>query len=193
MRDLSLMAVFASAARVAVMRVFMLDPTREYYQRQIEAATGLPIRAIQRELERFTAIELLYRRVEGNRVYYKVDVLFPLFPELRSMILKMATALERLRGQLAVDDAVLLALFDEAQGRALVVTAGGKRVGRIEGGPFAIDVLPVAAFARSLAERSQSTEPFLARGVDLLGRREDVIWRRIEAAGYSVDKGKGVP
>ncbi|NIA16642.1 MAG: hypothetical protein GWP08_21540 [Nitrospiraceae bacterium] len=187
------MAVFASAARVAVMRVFMLDPTREYYQRQIEGATGLPIRAIQRELERFTAIELLYRRVEGNRTYYKVDVLFPLFPELRSMILKMATAVERLRGQLAVDDAVLLALFDEAEGRALAVTAAGKRMGRIDPGPFALDVLPVVAFARALAEKSESVEPFLARGVDLLGRREDVIWRRIEAAGYSVDKGKGVP
>ena len=48
-------------------------------------------------------------------------------------------------------------------------------------------------FARALAGSPDALEPFLSQGVDLLGRREDVIWRRIEAAGYSIPKGKGVP
>jgi len=188
-----LLAVFASAARVAVIRVFMLDPRREYYQRQIEGATGLPIRAIQRELERFTSVGLLYRRAEGNRTYYRVDTSFPLFPELRGIIMKTAAPEDHLRGTLALDDSVRLAFLDEAEGRVLIVTEPGKRFGQAEPGRYAADVLSSEDFTQALAAEPASLESYLRGGADLLGRRDDVIWRHIEAAGYEVRKGKGVP
>ena len=189
----ALFAVFASTARVAVLRVFVLDPVRTYYQRQIESATGLPIRAVQRELERFAQVGLLYRRSEGNRAYYQVDMQFSLFPELRGIIIKMADPADRLRGLLSLDESVRLAFLCEAEGRALVITIGGKRPSVTVPGPYAMDVMSSEEFSRTLSDNPQSLEPFLARGVDLLGRREDLIWRRIEAAGYAVKKGKGVP
>lgn len=192
-RDQSLLAVFASAARVAVIRVFMLDPLREYYQRQIEAATALPIRAVQRELERFTAIALLFKRVEGNRAYYQVDRDFPLFPELRGMILKAASPEARLRGALAMNDAVRLLFLNEASKRVLTVTASGRRLGPVEPGPFEIEMMSEEEFVRQLSEKNPTLEEYLLQGADLLGRREDVLWRRIEAAGYNVPRGKGVP
>ena len=188
-----LTALFASAARGIVLRVFMLDPLRAYYQRQIEAATGLPIRAVQRELDRLTASGLLYRRTEGNRTYYQVDMQFSLFPELRSMILKTGSPEERLRGLLALDESVHLAFLSEADNRVLVVTTGGKRPSVTTPGPYTIEMISTEEFTRALSEKPDSLEPFLVRGIDLLGRREDVIWRRIEAAGHSVAKGKGVP
>jgi DNA-binding transcriptional ArsR family regulator len=186
------MMIFTSSARVGVLRVFMLDPTREYYQRQIEAATGLPIRAVQRELERLTSAGLLYRRVEGNRTYYQVDTQFHLFPELQSMVLKTVSPEERLRGTLAVDDTVRLLFHCENEPRVLVVTSGVRRP-NLQVDPFTFDVMTMEEFLRAVAERSPALEPFLVRGVDLFGRREDVVWRRIEAAGYSVGKGRGVP
>ena len=188
-----LVAIFSSAARIAVLRVFLLDPLRAYYQRQVEAATEQPIRAVQRELDRFTSIGLLYRRVEGNRTYHQVDVQFSLFPELRNMILKMAGPEDRLRGILAVDESVRLALYCESDGRILVVTTGGKRPALPAPSPFSMDVMSVEDFTHMLLEGPSSLEPFLRRGVDLLGRREEVIWRRIEAAGYKVEKRKGIP
>ena len=178
---------------MSVLRVLMLDPLRAYYQRQIEGATGIPIRAVQRELERLTSIGMLYRRVEGNRTYCQVDMQFPLFPELRSMILKTSTPEERIRGLLALDDAVRLVFLCESEGRLLVVTFDARRPDLAGPGPFVVDLMTSEEFARALAEAPASLEPYLARGVDLLGRREDVIWRRIEAAGYVVEKGKGVP
>lgn len=189
----ALLGIFASAARVSVLRVFMLDPSRAYYQRQIEGATGLPIRAVQRELERLTSVGLLYRRVEGNRTYCQVDTRFPLFPELRSMILKTATDEDRLRGLLALDESVRLVFLDQSEGRVLIVTAGAKRPSLTDPGPFSIQVMTSEEFLRALSESPAPLEPFLSGGADLLGRREDVIWRRIEAAGYTVEKGKGVP
>lgn len=189
----ALLAIFASEARVAVLRVFMLDPLRAYYQRQIEAATGLAIRAVQRELERLTAIALLYRREEGNRTYYQVDIQYSFFPELRGIILKMSDPADRIRGLLALEESVCLAFLNEGEGRVLIVTTGGKRPSLAEPGAFALDVMSSEEFTRALSADARSLDMFLVQGVDLLGRREDVIWRRIEAAGYAVKKGKGVP
>lgn len=188
----ALLSIFTSAARVAVLRVFMLDPLREYYQRQIESATGLPIRAVQREMERLTAASLLFRRTEGNRIYYRVDQQFPLFPELRSMVLKTSAPEEQFRGMLAVDDSVRLALLCAGECRALVVTETGAPPRARPPAGFTLDVLSTGEFLEALAQ-PESLESYLRRGVDLLGRREDVLWRRLEAGGHWVQKGEGVP
>ena len=186
-------SVFASTARPVVLQIFMLDPLRAYYQRQLEAATGLPIRAVQREVERLRKAGLLYRRVEGNRTYYQVNTDFPLFPELRSMILKVADDVGALRGRLAMHAGVRLAFLSETKESALVVMQPGAETTLTVSGPIAVEVMSSADFTEALAEKRDPLDPYLLRGVDLLGRREEVIWRRIEAAGYDVQKGEGVP
>lgn len=192
-RHKALSVLLASGSRVEVLRVFLLDPLRAYYQRQIEAATGLPIRAIQRELERLSSIGLLYRRAEGNRAYYRVDTGFPLFPELRGMVLKAANEVDLLRGTLALDDAVLLLFLADTKDRVLVVTRHGRRLAGTVPSAIAVEVMTSEEFVRAIAERRETLDPYLVRGVDLLSRREDIVWRHIEAAGYEVPKGDGVP
>jgi DNA-binding transcriptional ArsR family regulator len=191
-REEALTGLFASGTRPIVLRLFMLDPTRAYYQRQIEAATGIPIRAIQRELERLTSVGLLYRRVEGNRTYYRVDTQFPLFPELRNMILKTASDEDRLRGRVATEDSVRLAFLLREECRALIVTELGEELDLDIPACYRVRILGLQAFSRALLESPDEVAPFLRFGVDLLGRREDVVWRRIEAAGYTVQKARGV-
>ena len=189
----TLAVIFASSARVAVLRVFMLDPLRTYYQRQLESATGMAIRGVQRELERLSSIELLYRHMEGNRAYYKVDMDFPLFPELRSMVLKTCDDLDRLRGYLALEDSLRLAFRAPRKNRVLLVS-WGECVPSPEGHEaFSFESLSSAAFERTLSEDPASLETYLAQGEDLLGRRDDIIWRNIESAGFDVKKGEGVP
>ncbi|MCL4693165.1 MAG: hypothetical protein KJ060_11725 [Candidatus Hydrogenedentes bacterium] len=190
--SVALATLLGSKARAAILRLFLADPTRAYYQRQIEAATGLPIRAVQRELERLQSIEFLYRHTEGNRTYYQVDMLFPLFQELRALVLKAASPLDRLRGAVAVNPSVLIALLDEDANEVLLVTTGSEAPPIPPMEPYAIETMSREAFARELADRSARIDSLLTRSVDLLGRREDVVWRRIEAAGYSIQKGKGV-
>lgn len=185
--------LFASSAREAVLRMVLTDPLRSYYQRQIEAVTGLAIRAVQREVERLSKAGLLYRREEGNRIYYHVDLQFPLFQELRSMVLKTAAPVDRFRGWAAMDDRIRLAFLDRNEGEALIVTTGAARPAP-EGGPypFAIRYMTSDVFTAALAGDRGALQPFLSEGSDLLGRRDDVIWRRIELAGYTVPKAKGV-
>ena len=184
--------LLSSGARAAVLRVFMLDPRRAYYQRQLEAATGMAIRGVQRELDRLVSVELLYRRMEGNRAYYRVDMQFPLFPELRGIILKTADAVDRLRGELAMCEGVLLAFYGEAAGGVFVVTTGGDAVDVPLPEGIEMTVVGREAFLKMLVEDRGALEAYLAQGEDLLGRRDDVIWRRIEQAGFVVKKREGV-
>ncbi len=191
--EASLTSIFASTARVAVLRAFALDPQRAYYQRQIEASTGLAIRAIQRELERLTSIDLLFRRVEGNRVYHQIDTHFPLYPELRSMILKACSPVERLRGIMAVDENVRLAFLAENKSDALAVMDSPREVVFHTPEGFRVKTISTEDFLQQLAHEPSGLQQFLATGVDLLGRRSDILWRSIEQAGFEVAKGSGVP
>jgi len=189
----SLAPFFASRARETVLRVVLLDPLRAYYQRQLETATGLPIRAVQRELERLSEGGLLYRWAEGNRTYYHVDLDFPLFPELRQLVLKCSNDIEVLRGMAALDEAVRLCFLSGGRNRALVVSRAEKIATFEAPASIAVTAMSCEIFGRALAEKQELLEAFLKEGVDVLGRRDDVLWRHIEAAGYAVPKGEGVP
>lgn len=80
--------LFSSTARIEVLKLFLLNPGDMFYQRGIAAQTHLPIRAIQRELARLLKIGLLEKSVSGNRVYYRVNKNCPIYPDLKSIILK---------------------------------------------------------------------------------------------------------
>lgn len=195
MPEKNLALLFASAARAKVLRVFMIDPSRAYYQRQLESATGLPIRAVQRELERLARIELVYRWTEGNRTYYQIVPEHALFGDLRSMVLKTLDGLAAFRAALAAEEQVRLAFRNKSGDRVLVVVRPGGRAA-ISEQPEGIgaEILTSEAFLAALAENRALVSPYLEHGADLLGRRDDVIWRRIAAAGFTnVEKGEGVP
>lgn len=189
----TLSTLFASNARVAILRIFMLDPLRAYYQRQLEQATGLAIRAVQRELERLVSIGLLFRHVEGNRTYHQVDMDFPLFPDLRNIILKTSSELDVLRSRLAMNPAVRLAFLNDPEKRLLVVSKPGQSASVEAATPYTVEVVGSETFVEWLGAGKEALGPYLDNGIDMLGRREDVIWRRIEASGYSVTKGEGIP
>jgi hypothetical protein len=84
--------LFSSTARVQVLHLFLLNPDRQYYQREIERETGQPIRAVQREVGKLADIELLQRSEEGNRVFYRLNPEFPLLGALTSLFQTAAGA-----------------------------------------------------------------------------------------------------
>ena len=81
-------SLFSSSARVEVLALFLKHPGRAFYQREIERETGQPIRAVQREVERFEGIGLLLRSAEGNRVFFRLNPGFPLAAELTALFQK---------------------------------------------------------------------------------------------------------
>jgi len=80
--------LFSSTARVKVLALFLLNSETSFYQRQISSLTGLPIHAIQREVDRLRTLGLLVSSARGNQVHFQVNRDFFLFPELRAIFLK---------------------------------------------------------------------------------------------------------
>ena len=80
--------LFGSRARIRILKIFLLNHERDFYQREISTVTNLPIRAVQREMERLVRIGLIEKQIRGNRKYYKCRRNFPIFDELKSIILK---------------------------------------------------------------------------------------------------------
>lgn len=187
----ALSAIISSSARVAVLQALLLDPVPSYYQRQLESATGLPLRAVQRELDRLSKAGLLFRRAEGNRIYYQVNMESALFPELRGLVMKSVPPALRLRGDAAMEPAARLCLLSPARDRALVVHQGRRPALKAPG--LALEFMDTETFLAALSSGDGELARWLGKGTDLLGRREDVLWRHIEAAGHTVRKEHGVP
>jgi DNA-binding transcriptional ArsR family regulator len=65
-----------------------LNSTERFYQWQIAELTGLPIRAVQRAVEKFSSLGLLTREENGDRIYYRANERAAIFPELKRLVLK---------------------------------------------------------------------------------------------------------
>ena len=89
--------LFGSEARVRILSLFMLHPASEFYLREIARRLDLPPHAVTQETKRLTEIGLLIREPRGNNVYFRVNRDFPIFPELKAIILRTVGIGDRLR------------------------------------------------------------------------------------------------
>jgi len=67
---------------------FMLEPKREYYQRELQRLSGAHLRQLQRDLERLQRSGLVACRTHGNRTYYRAVIAHPAFADLRAVVMK---------------------------------------------------------------------------------------------------------
>ena len=81
-------ALFASATLGQLLYLFMLEPEREYYQRELQRLSGAHLRQVQRDLERLQQSGLVVCRAHGNRTYYGAVPAHPAFADLRAVVMK---------------------------------------------------------------------------------------------------------
>jgi len=93
--------LFTSKARVELLKLFLMNPERDYYLREAAGLTGLPVHAVQREVEKLEKSGLLEKNARGNRVYLRANRNSPIFEEMRSIIMKTAGLGESLSHALA--------------------------------------------------------------------------------------------
>lgn len=80
--------LFSSRVRVKVLTIFLTNPESRFYTRELERVLNESPYAIQRELHRLEGIGLLEAERQGNIKYYWVNQGFPIYRELRGIILK---------------------------------------------------------------------------------------------------------
>ncbi|MDK2988832.1 MAG: hypothetical protein PWR16_361 [Methanoculleus sp.] len=103
--------LITSETRVRLLTLFLMNPGKEYYIRQIERLVGKNYALVRKELTRLESFGLLTSEVKGNQTYYSVDRNFFLYPELQRLVLKtegVAQTLKERLGEIGDVDCILI-------------------------------------------------------------------------------------
>lgn len=87
--------LFGSRTRVKLLRLFLTNPEKRYFVRELTRKIGERINSVRRELEHLVSIELLESVIEKQKKYYRVNNEHILFPELKGLIVKSQLTLEK--------------------------------------------------------------------------------------------------
>ena len=93
--------LFAGRTIIPLLKLFILSPGRDFYQRELADLTGERLLLVQRAVARLVQAGLVNQAARGNRVYYRVDQSHPAFQDLKAVILKTVGIGDALRMQLA--------------------------------------------------------------------------------------------
>ncbi len=105
----TLSEILSSRTRAEVFRLLFGAVQEELHVREIQRRSGLNDSTIRQELSKLVRLDLINRRKDSNRVYYKANKLNPLYPELHNMVLKTLGLADTLRASLR--DARIQAAF----------------------------------------------------------------------------------
>jgi predicted nucleotidyltransferase len=89
-----------SQTRVRLLTLFLLNPGKEYYIREIERMTGENYAAIHSELANLESLGLLTRQRKGKQLYFSVNQDFFLYHDLQQVVLKTEGVSRTLRDRL---------------------------------------------------------------------------------------------
>lgn len=120
-------ALFGSKTRVKLLSLFMNNPTRSFYVREITRNIGEQINSVRRELANLVKIGIITDNSVDNRLYYQADTEFKYYHALHEMF---ADAQEVVSGaKVSVDD--WAAKFRAIRGVSAVVFAGAMVYGSV--------------------------------------------------------------
>jgi predicted nucleotidyltransferase len=114
--------LLSSRARSEIFRLLFNGSQEELHGREIQRRSGLNDSTIRQELTKLIRMDLIWRRKESNRVYYRAKTENPLYPEIRNLVLKTS----------GLADVLRVALRDERIRIAFVfgsVAAGEEKAG----------------------------------------------------------------
>jgi predicted transcriptional regulator len=82
------MSALFGKTRRSLLALFYTHPDEAFYLRQLIRAVSVGQGTVQRELAKLAAAGLLLRFSRGNPVYYQANRKSPIFPELKSLVIK---------------------------------------------------------------------------------------------------------
>ncbi len=104
----NLSEILSSRTRAEIFRLLFGIADEELHVRELQRRSGLNDSTIRQELRKLVRLELVRGRKDSNRVYYKANRSNPLYPELRSLVLKTVGLVNILRVALQ-DDRIQMA------------------------------------------------------------------------------------
>jgi len=92
--------LITSKTRLKLLGLFLTNPEKEYYLRDIARRLKENISAVRRELKNLEDAGIVKSRREGTLKYYSTNKACPIYPELRSIYLKTDGLGDELRREL---------------------------------------------------------------------------------------------
>ncbi len=84
--------LFGSKTRVKLLSLFLNNPNRPYYVREITRKVDEQINSVRRELSNLLAIGIIRSESNNNRLYYEVNQTYQFYAPLRSIFTNIATS-----------------------------------------------------------------------------------------------------
>jgi DNA-binding transcriptional ArsR family regulator len=84
------LAALLPKTRQGILAALLVRPEKSWYVSELARRMGVPSSSLQRELQALTQAGILQTHRQGRMAYYQANIHSPLFPDLRSLLLKTA-------------------------------------------------------------------------------------------------------
>ena len=107
----TLALLLSSGVKAELFRLLFGLNDQELHVRELERQSGFALSTVRQELKNLEKLGLVRTRVSGNRTYYRGNRCHPLYPEIRSLVLKTSGLADVLREALGEDSVRLAFVF----------------------------------------------------------------------------------
>lgn len=80
--------ILFSKIRADVFRLLFSAIDKDMAMREIEKRLGVSMEALRSELKKLTDLDLVIKRREGGRTYFRANTNHPLYPDIRNLVQK---------------------------------------------------------------------------------------------------------
>ncbi len=101
--------ILSSNIRADIFRLLFGVTDSELHMREIERRSGYAIGTIQTELKKLLRLDLVIKRKDGNRTYYRANKHHPLFLDIQRLVLKTVGLVDILQNELKNCREILIA------------------------------------------------------------------------------------
>lgn len=103
--------ILSSKIRAELFRLLFGVNDKALYMREIERRSGFAIGTIQGELKKLSNLDLVLKKVDGNRTYYRANKNHPLFDDIHNLTLKTTGLVDVLKNALGTKKIKLAFVF----------------------------------------------------------------------------------
>ncbi len=170
----TLAELLSSRVKSEIFRLLFGPDGLELHVREIGRRAGLADGTVRQELERLSGLGVVVMRRAGNRAYYRANASHPLYPDIRSLVLKTSGLVDLLRPRLTHAGIKLAFVFGSmASGREtadsdvdlmVVGTLGLRELGTLLSGVAAVvgrEVNPHVLSPAEFSQRRESSDHFV--------------------------------
>lgn len=132
-------ALFGSKTRVKLLHLFLNNPGKSFYVREITRLIDEQINSVRRELSNMMSVGIITSQTDDNKLYYEVNQRYEYYVPLRAIFADEPVEAKTSAAAKPVAQQAWMAAFEQLPGVRLVVTAGVL----VRGSASSIDVLIV--------------------------------------------------